>query len=167
MVSFQSLGIFLNLDQCLIVTIISFWHEFRKRGKNGNKKRGKGKKKNFKKRKTKQEPRLVNDMNSCLLNDICLICMTHTHSQRTVQIIVHNLQQMFLHHSRCSQTEQVFDDHITHASFIVHNTCKTMHHHFKNNCTLTNHQSRSQNLWYPCPVERLDKGNKGSGNEIN
>lgn len=40
-----------------------FLHEFRKRGKNGNKKRGKGKKRNFKKRKQKQEPRLVQDVN--------------------------------------------------------------------------------------------------------
>lgn len=36
-----------------MVIIIFFLYEFRKRGKNGNKKRGKGKKKNFKKRKIK------------------------------------------------------------------------------------------------------------------
>ena len=67
--------------------IISFLHEFRKRGKNGKKKRGKGKKENFKKRRQKQEPRLAHDVNSLLLNDICLFW--------PVIITAHNLQQKY------------------------------------------------------------------------
>ena len=55
----------------MLITYL-FLHEFRKRGKNGKKKRGKGKKENFKKRRQKQEPRLAHDVNSLLLNDICL-----------------------------------------------------------------------------------------------
>ena len=60
----------LHRTSVLLLLSSLFDMSLEKEGKMANKKRGKGKKKTFKKRKTKQEPRLVHDMNSCLLNEI-------------------------------------------------------------------------------------------------